>query len=361
MKVLFINRCLNGGGSERAMTLIANHFASKSIDTWMMLLSDEPHTYKVDHRINIVECFCPIAGNKLKWHVDRIVTIRKSIKKIKPDVIITFMWDINMNVILASIGLKCKIIASERCDPKNEPRKLIHFAMHFILPMADYTVFQTEQVRGYYPKSVWNKSCIIPNAISDSIPVPDRSNVEKKIVAAGRMTEQKNFSMLLQAFSQFCNEVKGYTLVIYGDGTLRNQLEHEAKKLGISEHVSMPGYVNDVNLKMRDAAMYINSSDYEGISNAMLEALAMGIPSICTDCPVGGAREVITDSVNGILVPVGEVEYLSEAMLKIANDNVLAENLSKNAIEVRYDYAIEIIGERWLKVCKSFQYPQGEQ
>lgn len=352
MKVLFVNRSLNGGGSERAMTVIANYFANQGIETWMMLLCDEPHTYKVDQRINIVECFCPILGNKIRWHIDRIITIRKSIKEIKPDVIITFMWDINMNVILASIGLKCKVIASERCDPKNEPRKLIHFAMHFVLPMADYTIFQTEQVRGYYPKKIRKNSCVIPNAISDNIQEADRSNIVKKIVAVGRLTEQKNFSMLLNAFSNFSKEVTGYTLVIYGDGPLRKKLELEAKNLGISEYVIMPGYVNDVILKIRDAVMYINSSDYEGISNAMLEALAMGIPSICTDCPVGGAREIIKNGINGILVPIQEAECLSDAMIKIAENSDFADKLSKNALEVRHDYGIETIGKRWMEVYK---------
>lgn len=351
-KVLFVNHCLTGGGSEKAMTLIANYFAECGMKVTMLLLTEAEKTYKIDARIKLIECYCPIEGNKLLWHIKRIRTIRDAIKKSGTKTIITFMWDINMNVILANVGLGKKIIASERCDPKHETRKLMKFAMNFILPYADYMVFQTEEVRKYYPKKVYAKSCVIPNALSDDIILPNRKQIEKKIVAVGRLTEQKNFSMLINAFYKFSLIHKEYKLIIYGEGPLRKQLEEKVKRLSLSDKVMMPGYISNVDEKMSNAAMYVNCSDYEGISNAMLEALALGIPTICTDCPIGGAKAMISNGINGILIPVGNEDELTNSMKKIVEDEEFATRLTNNAIEIKSTLSIDKIGNKWIQLLE---------
>ncbi len=350
-KVLFVNHSLTGGGSEKAMSLIANYFASQGIEVEMLLLSEQPRTYKVDERIRIIECYCPIEGNKLVWHLRRIRTIRDSIKKSDAPVVITFMWDINMNVILACAGLGKRIITSERCDPHNEPRKLMWFAMHFVLPFADMTVFQTPMVQGYYPKSVQRRSTVIPNAISEDVPDPDRDpeKIRKEIVAVGRFTKQKNFELLIDAFSDIHGKYPEYKLIIYGDGPLRHEMEQQIRKLGLDNSVRLPGYVSDVNERMRYAAIFVNSSNYEGISNAMLEAMAMGLPCICTDCPVGGARMLIQDGVNGILVQVGNKDQLVSKISILLERNDFSKKIRESADSVRKKYATEHIGRMWME------------
>lgn len=352
MKVLFVNNCLTGGGSEKAMTIIANYFVSQGIETVMIVLNERPRTYYVDERIKIIECYCPIEGNKLLWHFKRILTIRKELKKEGSKIIITFLWDINMNVILASFGLRKYIIASERCDPHNETRKLMKFAMWFVLPFADHTVFQTEIVRSYYPRHIQRKSSVIPNAVSDTVPYPDRSIIDKEIVAVGRLTAQKNFKMLIDAFEIFYKHHPEYILTIYGEGVLRNELEYYVKEKGLEESIRLPGYIYDLDNQIRYAAIFVNSSDYEGISNAMLEAMAMGIPCICTDCPVGGAAMVIQNNVNGILIPVGDTEALSAAMESLIENKNMAVDISNRASEIRKEYSSIEIGKRWLSLLK---------
>lgn len=348
--ILFVNHCLTGGGSEKTMTLIANYFASHDYEVEMVLLNEHPRTYGIDERIKISECYCPIKGNKIIWHLNRIKTLRDTIKKSKAPIIVTFMWDINMNVILASAGLGKKIIASERCDPHNETRKLMRFAMHFILPFADMTVFQTEMVKGYYPKRVQRKSVVIPNSISEDLPLPDRDTVKSEIVAVGRLTDQKNFEMLIRAFKKVTDVKDKITLVIYGEGAERKKLERIIKELSLTDKVELPGYINDVNLKMRNSMIYVNSSNYEGISNAMLEAMAMGIPCVCTDCPVGGASMVIRNEENGLLVPINDDVSMADSIIRLIDDKALYERIQENAMEVRGQYSIEKIGERWVQV-----------
>lgn len=347
MDVLFINRCLTGGGSEKAMVLIANYLAQKGKSVGMILLVKDEVSYVLDPNIQIIECFCPIEGNKLLWHFKRILTIREALKKADAKHIVSFMWDINVNVILASVGLQKRIICSERCDPRNEKRQFINFAIKYILPFADYTVFQTPLVQSYYPKKVQRKSEVIPNSIGNMPNVINYDERKKIIVAIGRLTEQKNFELLIETFKDFHDIHQEYKLVIYGDGELRNDLETLVSSLNLEANIELPGYVSNVPEKIAEAQMYVNSSNYEGISNAMLEALAMGIPCVCTNCPVGGAAMVIKDRENGILIKVGEKRELLEAMLEIAENEEFARTLSENATKIRMDYSVEKIGTQW--------------
>ena len=101
---------------------------------------------------------------------------------------------------------------------------------------------------------------------------------------------------------------------------------------------------------MVNCTAYVSSSDYEGMSNSMLEALAMGIPSICTDCPIGGARTVIENGVNGILTPVGEQAPLTEAMLKIIEDEAFRNLLGNNAYAIRDKLNINDIADQWIQL-----------
>lgn len=351
MRVLFINNCLSGGGSERAMALLANYFVTKGIDASMMLLNDYPKVYQIDNRIKLIECYCPKSKNKIVQHVNRIRTIHKELKKIDAEIIITFMWNINMDVILANINCNKLIIASERCDPHHETKKLMGFALHFILPFADYTVFQTPLVKTYYPKRVQKKSIVIPNAISNNIPYVDWESKNKIIIAVGRLAEQKNYFMLLDAFELFHRKYSDYKLVIYGEGPLRNLIKQQIKAKGLTDSIEMPGYVKDVNDKMKQASIYVNCSNFEGISNAMLEALAMGLPCICTDCPVGGAAMIIKNKENGILIPVGDAFALAESLESIVEDSNFALKLSNEAKKIRNRYSMEVIGKKWINLC----------
>lgn len=161
------------------------------------------------------------------------------------------------------------------------------------------------------------------------------------------MTSQKNLPMLLMAFAQFSAKHPTYHMTIYGEGPLKNEISQLINQLGVKDNVNLAGYVTSLPQRVKDAGMYVSSSDYEGISNTMLEALAMGIPSICTDCPAGGARMCIQNKVNGILVPVGDHHALYEAMCALAEDPQLADSLSREAVKIRETFHVEKIAAMW--------------
>lgn len=350
-KVLFVNSSLTAGGSERVMTLLTNEFADKGYDVTMVLLREmKPDTYFLDNKVWCIRLKYG-TKNKIIIAVKRFWKLRRILKAGKFDSVIAFMHDINIMTLLAAMGLKQSIIVSERADPSARKNNFVYLKIeNYLYSKAKKVVFQTEQVQNMYPDIVRRRSVVIPNPINRELPIPFEGIREKKIVAVGRLMEQKNFSMLIAAFAEINKKHAEYKLVIFGGGALLNRLKNEAENLGIKTVVEFPGYINNVNDEMCNAAMYVSSSNFEGISNAMLEAMAMGLPTICTDCPVGGTAMMIKNNVNGILIPVGDVKALSDAMCKVIENKKFASMLSQEAIKVREEYAVTRIADRWLNL-----------
>lgn len=350
-KLLFIIGVLSGGGAERVLILIANEFAERGYDVSILTITpDMERAYYVSKKINIIT----LPRNEkrhIQYSLQTIKDIRKIVKKGNYDEIISFLMGLNVYVLLSTLFMKIPVIVSERCDPgslSDRAEKLIYLFSKFIYLKAKKIVFQTEDVKKYYAGIIRKKSCVIPNPVNPDLPekYPDEMR-EKIIVSAGRLSKQKNYPLLLKSFAKFNSQCPEYRLQIYGKGELLDELKALCKTLKIDENVQFPGYVNNVDDYIQKAAMFVMSSDYEGISNTMIEALAMGVPTICTDCPVGGARLMIKHGVNGLLVPVGDVDALADAMLKIACNPGYAAELGQEALKVKQEYSIKSIADKW--------------
>ena len=213
-------------------------------------------------------------------------------------------------------------------------------------------VFQTEGAKSYFNNKIQSKGSIILNPIRKNLPEHSKEKDSRRIVSVGRLNSQKNYTLLLEAFALFCQKYNDYKLEIYGKGEQEETLKKLAKTLGIEDRVIFEGFRNDVHEKIADATMFVMSSDYEGLSNALLEAMAMGLPCISTDSPPGGARMVIKNGQNGLLVPVGNKEKLMEAMDSIAANAEMAEKMGRNAAEMRDLLSEERICSQWEKLIK---------
>ena len=174
----------------------------------------------------------------------------------------------------------------------------------------------------------------------------------KQIVSSGRLTEQKNHALLIKAFAGITAKYPAYKLVIYGDGPLRKDLELLASNLGIADKVSFPGYTTEIRKKIERSSLFVLSSDFEGMPNALMEAMALGVPCISTDCKGGGARFLIKNGTNGLLTPIGDVEALQTAMEKILSDQFFADNLSHNAHKLCETHSPEKIYAEWENLIK---------
>ena len=349
-EIVLVTFYIGNGGAERVFSGLANYWVNKGIK--VTIVQTRTFLGDIEYRINekiYIENIVFSKGNfrRIKQIKDFVRLMRD-----KPNaVIIGFLPQTVLLTGLASIFLKNKLILSERNDPERSPgNKLLRIGRDLMFEFGDKFVFQTEQAKEHFSKRIQKNGFVIPNPINPNLPEPFIGVRKKTIIAAARLEKQKNLPMLIQAFALFHEQFPDYSLEIYGRGPLENEFNNLIQEKGIQDSARLMGFSDDIYSKMRDCAMYVSSSDYEGISNSMIEALGLGLPTICTDCPCGGARETITDGVNGLLVPVGDIQALYEAMCLIAENPEFAETLSRNAVRIREDLSVDKIADQWLKV-----------
>ena len=285
-------------------------------------------------------------------YLDRVM------KESAAEVVIPFLPIISLYTLIANIGLRKKVIMSERADPRaqfnNLPwkDKIGNFFMRKcgLYSLADWMVFQTPDAQSYYSEKIQKKSSIIPNPLdTDKLPERYDGEREKRIVAAGRFSEEKNFALLIDGFATFHESFPDYTLTIYGEGALRKDYEMQIQELGLGECVKLPGFASNLPEEINKAAMYISTSNHEGISNSMLEALGMGIPTIVTDCPVGGSKMFVHTGENGILIPMNDKKALVEAMTKIVENGVPKYLYVSNGMDNHETARLSFLTMNWEK------------
>ncbi len=348
-KITFVCVYLAKGGAERVMSILINDFANRGCDVQLIMLYENLVEYDIPDNVKIEY----LGWSKYKSVKEIYPRIKQLRNAITGDYVIVFLYSAIRDTVIATLGQKRKIIISERNAPSIDPpgwirQKIRTFSYRF----ADVIVFQTENALKYFPKSIQKKGIIIPNPIQPDIPQPFRGIRKKTIVAAGRLEPQKNFQMLIKAFARFHKEFPDYRLEIYGSGPLEGELKELVKTLKIDDNVEFCGFVRDVDEKMNNASVYVSSSDFEGISNSMIEALAMGIPSICTDCPAGGAKMAIQDGINGRLVPVGNEGALYSALKEIIENPDMSQRFSNNSIKIREKLEKNKICRMWYDLCE---------
>lgn len=351
MKILFYINAIHHGGAERVIVNLANQFASHEYEVLLVTSFraswEYPHLQEVK-RVALEETKSD--GNFFIRNINLVRSLRKLIKREKPDVVVSFMSEPNFRALTACIGLKTKNVISVRNDPNqiytNLPYRVL--AKTFFLN-ADWTVFQTAQAQKWFPKKMQEKSSIIYNAVDPKFYTTHLENQRYDIVTMGRLTAPKNHEMLIRAFAQIAKDIKE-NLVIYGVGELEKELEQLINSLGLKSRVRLEGATSNVPDVLKKSKLFVLSSDFEGMPNALMEALAMGLPCISTNCPCGGPEVLIEHEKNGLLVPVGGVDELSKAMRRVLQDEVFAEKLGKNAKICAQEYKTDINYKQW-KEC----------
>ena len=391
-KILMVMPVMKGGGAERVASLLLNEFNHNGYDCEFLLTSsktediinrdlnpDIPVTsaysyqknnifFKILELISSLLCkpfelfeipvpaFFAYLSFFSQYHSE-IKVLKEKLKKEPETKVVSFLQPSVPMTLIATKRLPNRVIISERGDPKRLLKK--RYGYNFIkkyYQRADAVVFQTNDAKTVYPDNISEKGTVIFNPINDKLLEPYLGEREKYVTTFCRVSRQKNLPVLVEAFAGFHKEFSDYRLKIIGepqnddDRASLNETKALADKLGITDYIDfMPFSAQVHSLIIRDA-MYVNSSDYEGMSNAMLEAMAIGMPVICTDCPIGGANAVIDNNENGILTEVGNADELCEAMKRIANDSAFAETLSRNASQIRYNLSLENTAKKWMEL-----------
>ena len=346
MKIVFTIAHMTIGGTQRVcynlIKWISNHTgASVHLIIYSKLqvgdiaydLSDVSHSYA--------------PGNMRQ----RISILRKELKRIKPDLLVSMGTPCAIYDVPACAGLGIKHIISERNDPSHFAGKpTTRILSRLLMRYANGYVFQTKDAQTYYGGKMASHSVIIPNPLfkTEDMPTIQYGGVETKtIVSVGRLNKQKNYPLLIRSFKELHSEYPEYKLVIYGDGPERQNLEALIKDLGLSEKVLLPGAINNIPEVIYNASLFVLPSDFEGMPNALMEAMALGLPCISTDCPCGGARELIENGKNGLLIPVGDQEAIATAIMFMLNKRDEAKQMGMIAMGIRSSHSLDVISKLW--------------
>lgn len=344
--VVFITPSMEGGGAERVMATLANEFAERGFSVVIVLTRSEKSVYQLKEKIDLVTNSSGYSA------AGQVRFLRKILKEYRGAVFISFLTYQNMYTLLAGVGLRQRIIVSERNDPATmlDGRDYLSGIRTLLYMMAERVVFQTKDARRYFSRRIQKKGVIIPNPVRDDLPEPYSGSREKRFVAYSRLDKQKNIPMMLEAFAKFSQIHAGYTLSIYGKGEEKEELQRIAVRLGIAGQVEFCGFSETVHREIIKAAAFLSSSDYEGISNSMLEAMAIGLPCICTDCPIGGTKMFIRDGWNGMMTEVGNSDEMAQKMCRLAENEALSVLISQNAVRIRTGLSPDVIAEKWMKI-----------
>lgn len=360
-KLALVIHALNTGGAERVMASMANHWAEQDVDVTLITLDTrDTDRFPLHHNVHRVSLDL-MRESKYPWqavrnNLARIRRLRGAIRDTGAERVVSFTDKMNVLTLLASVGQRWKVIITERSDPRwQKMSRGWELLRRFTYPRCSALVVQTESVAEYARRLVRKRPVyVIPNAVMPpagqaALGEPERSD-HRVVAAMGRLSVEKGFDLLIEAFAKIADKQPDWDLRIAGDGVERRRLEHTIESRGLTERVELCGWVDQPHAFLRDASFFVLPSRYEGFPNVLLEAMACGLPVVSFDCD-SGPREIVRHETDGLLVPPEDVEALAQALDRLMSRSAECARLSQNATEVTTRFGCEVFFERWERIC----------
>lgn len=362
MKILFLLSSMHGGGAERVAATLANAWAARGDDVVLM------PTYS-----GRGECVYEIAGSvRLVWLADqrgaartgplrglrRLMALRRFVRRERPDVIVSFLTNVNIAAVLASVGRRIPLIVSERTNPASSHNvsPMLARARRWLYPRASALTVQTEAAADWARTNLpgLRRLAVMPNPLPEALlrrPLPlkaeDFPHDGRVLMAMGRLTKAKRFDTLIDVFSGLAARHPEWCLRIWGEGPLREVLQQQIEQLGLAGRVELAGRTAQPWDALAQGDAFVLSSEVEGFPNALLEAMALGLPCASFDCPCGPA-EMTRQGDDALLVPPGDAKALSKALDTLMSDAGLRADLGlRGARQVRERYSLQAVLARW--------------
>ncbi len=343
---------LCAGGAERVLSVLSPSFAERYDKVIYLTWIDKPDFYDIDKRVERIcvekECGSHSLLKKILW-------FRSWVLKQKPSTLLSFLEPFNMMICSVLWNTNIPLIVANRTDPRFACPSVWKRLLRWIsYKRADGILFQTETSRNYFSNYIRRDSSVIYNPVflpSNYIGKALSASKSNTIVTVGRLEEVKNQKMIIDAFKLFREVRSDYQLVIYGDGYLGKYLQDYIVSLDLESSVKLPGAVKDVWDRISAARCFVMTSHFEGMPNALIEAMCLGLPSIST--PVAGASDLIEDGKNGLLVGRNEIDKLAMMFEQITSDEKYAHYLGNNATKLYDKLRLDVISQEWISYIDS--------
>ena len=370
-KIMFHINSLGKGGAERVVSLLANEFAKNGIEVVIATEWYSEEEYDLNYvvkRVHVGLSEKDENSSRLAKQWIRIRNLRRAIEEEQPTVVLSFCVKANYRAMMATVGTGFPVIVSVRNDPKIDYVGKANSLMNkLFLNRAAGCVFQTQEAKEFFDEVLQKKSIIICNPVNEKYLQAERKVPKKKIVCVGRLVAQKNQMLLVNAFEKILEKYSDYELYLYGDGSddeckeellqyvsnktiqvkSKSQNEETDKHVELKEKIHFMGLSSTLEKDMADAAMFVLPSNYEGMPNALMEAMALGLPVISTDCPCGGSRYWIEPGITGQLVPVKNVKSMTQAMEYYILNPEEAEKTGLQARQRLQEATLDKVYEQW--------------
>lgn len=354
-RIVIVLPALGAGGSELVVNFLANRWAGKGWRVTVLTLDRaENGSYYGYHKdVEIAHLALPPEQRAMPaatWHaLRRVAALRRRLRDLAPDVVISFLSRTNIMALLASRGLGVPVVVSERNNPERQSIGAVWSMLRAVMyPSAFGLVTMTAGARDFFSPSQRRRSWIIPNFAAPHVGAGAGASVGegRTIVAAGRLVEQKGFDLLIDAFGRIAGRFPDWTLKIWGEGCDRAALEEQCRRLGLQDRVVMPGTSPSHGSWIAGSEVFVLSSRFEGWGIVLLEAMAAGLPVISFDCQWGPA-EMLSDDVDGLMVPREDVAGLADAMARMMGDAGLRQRLGAAARHSAERFRPEPVGQAW--------------
>ena len=344
MKIMMVITGMQSGGAERVMATLCNELSARH-KVRLVIMKDSKSDYELSDKVEVV------SGNILNKDLLKCIKFTSSqMDLFKPDAVLAFMTKSNIIALFAKICAKAKapVVIAERANPFYAQR-IFKIIRKFLYPCANGFVFQTKQAQEYYKPMLKNMSnTILKNPLNPDFKVePYKGERKQKIVSVGRLSVEKNQRLLITAFSTIADKYPDYIVEFYGDGPLKDELDACIRELKLENRVFLMGRKDNIQKHTADAEIFVLPSNSEGMPNALLEGMALGLACVSTDCPIGGPAMIINNNENGILVPMNDADKMAEAIERLITDKALAESMGEKAKNIVNEYDAKVVCGQW--------------
>ena len=329
-KICFVIPYLADGGAERVVSILASQLADFGYDVSIILYHHAKNEYHISPKVKV---YLTVDAQRESYtglsYFEKLSRLRKNLKIVQPDYLIPFLPHVAIHTVLAGKGLKYRTIQTVRIAPQVAPKSAaLRFIRDFLIACSYRTFVQNEEQKAYFPRSVQKKIVVLPNPVSDEMISVHRTSHEMyHYISVGRLTEQKNFTMAIDAVIGMRNCGYPITLDIFGEGDKKDKLQEHIDRNMAQDYIHLKGRAQNIRQEYENADAFLLTSDYEGMPNALLEAMATGLPCIATDCPTGPSTLIGAD--RGVLIPMHDTTSLINSMKMFAEHPEQAKSLAQ--------------------------------